>query len=333
MLAKKRTVDYILLLLLLAHLSLFVQANEEQRIRAIESAKPSVVSIRTKGETGSKPGIGSGIIFRSDGFILTNHHVIKNAKVVQVSTDKGKTFTASVWKSEPDYDLALLKINTKGLPVARIGNSDNVRLGQTAIAIGDPLGFTGTVTIGTVGGIGRDVKAGGVNYKKLIQTDASINPGSSGGALINLNGEVIGVNTLVYNGPSSYKHAQGLGFAIPINSVVSIARKMVGADVQTGGKAWLGITGESLARGSVDAERLGARSGVIVRTVTSGGPAAIAGIKQGDVLVQMGDDALRSVKELAFRLNQYQAGDYVNFVLIRRGERKRVTVKLHGRIQ
>ncbi len=301
---------------------------EEQKIRAIEIARKSVVSIRAYRDGKSEPGIGSGVILRSDGYILTNHHVISQAKVVKVYLTGGQQFTAQVWKSAPETDLAVLKIAATGLTPARRGNSDAVKLGQTAIAIGDPLGFTGSVTIGTVGGVGRDVEAGGVNYKKLIQTDAAINPGSSGGALVNLDGELIGINALVYNGPNSYRHAQGLGFAIPINEAMEVAKNMVSSKSNNTGKPWLGIVGTNLTAEKSESYDIPAKRGVIVTKVIAGSPADDADLRIGDAITVVDGKTIKNLQDLMGVLAAHQPGERLEFSLWRRGKKMTIGVTL-----
>ncbi|MBI3926792.1 MAG: trypsin-like peptidase domain-containing protein [Armatimonadetes bacterium] len=319
----------ILLLTLLLAAAPALADLEQQRIQAIEAARKSVASIRTYRPGQQEPGIGSGVILRSDGFILTNQHVIKGAKVIKVHLQGGKQYTAQVWKTSDANDLALLKIDARNLPVARIGNSDQVKLGQSAIAIGDPLGFAGTVTIGTVGGLGRDVEAGGVHYKSLIQTDAAINPGSSGGALINLKGEVIGINTLVYNGPRQYKHAQGLGFAIPINHVIQVSRELVkGSANPTAGKSWLGITGQDLTPEDAMDRGIPAKRGVLVLGVISGSPAEAANIRTGDAITAADGQTVLNVNEFMGVLSSRDPGETVNLSVWRDGKKATIPVTL-----
>ena len=301
---------------------------EDQKIRAIEIARRSVVSIRTHRSGKTEPGIGSGVILRSDGYILTNEHVVRKAKVVKVHLTGGKQFTAKVWKTAPAQDLAVLKIAASGLTPARIGNSDAVKLGQTAIAIGDPLGFTGSVTIGTVGGIGRDVKAGGIKYESLIQTDAAINPGSSGGALINLKGEVIGINALVYTGPNSWKHAQGLGFAIPINGAIKTAKGMVSSKSANKGKAWLGILGANLTSDKAEAYDIPAKRGVIVTKVIGGSPADDADLRVGDAIAVADGKTVRNLLDLRDVLAAHKPGERVDFAVWREGKKITIGVTL-----
>lgn len=297
---------------------------EEQRIKAVESASKWVVSVRTYRQGKDKPGIGSGVVLRSDGYIITNAHVVSGGKIVKVHLKSGKSYTAKIWKMAAEQDLALLKIDVTGLPVAKIGDSDKVRLGQTVIAIGDPLGFTGTVTVGTVGGLNRNVETRGIKYKNLIQTDAAINPGSSGGALVNLKGEVIGINALVYTGPSSgYDKAQGLGFAIPINSAIKIARQLVLSQPtsQAGGKAWLGINGENLSADKAADYGIKVKVGVLVTGITSGSPAATAGLQVGDAVSAIDGRTIRNVPDMLDVLAARKPGDQI-VLTVWRGDAK-----------
>lgn len=303
--------------------------TEERRIKAIASARPAVVSVRTYKDRGGKPGIGSGVIIRSDGYILTNQHVIEGADVVRVVLTNKKEFTARVLHQAPQHDLAILKIAAKGLPAARIGSSKTVKLGQSAIAIGDPLGFESSVTIGTVGGKDRQVDAGGVNYASLIQTDAAINPGSSGGALIDLEGRVIGINTLVYTGPKTYKHAQGLGFAISIDHAMMVSKALMARRSENDTtRPWLGIKGDTVTRDITDAYNLKVNKGVLVRGITPGSPAEKGGFKNGDVILRLDGDPVLGLTDLSDGLNKRKAGDKVKFDIVRKGKNTSLVVIL-----
>lgn len=316
-----------LLLVLLCLCVAPVRADDEsERIKAVEDGRRSVVSLRVYRNASRRPGVGSGIILRSDGFILTNSHVVNGAKVVRVGLPGGKQYNGRIWKEAVNRDLALIKIEASGLPVARIGNSDGVRLGQTAIAIGDPMSFSGTVTVGIVGGIGRDVKAGGVSYPGMIQTDAAINPGSSGGALINLSGEVIGVNTLIYNGTG--RPAQGLGFAIPVNSALRVAKELVGARPATAGKPWLGITAENLNADLAEQHGIPAKRGVLVTSIVPGSPADSAGLRVGDAIVAVDSKSVLSRNGLNMELGGHKPGDEVRMSVWRQGKKTSLRVRL-----
>lgn len=304
-------------------------ANEEaDRIAAVEIGRRSVVSLRVYRGNNPKPGVGSGVIMRSDGFILTNSHVVSGAKVVQVGLPGGKKYNGRIWKEVKNRDLALIKIEASNLPVARIGNSDLVKLGQTAIAIGDPMGFSGTVTVGTVGGLGRDIKAGGVEYPAMIQTDAAINQGSSGGALINLSGEVIGLNTLIYNGPPGTRPSTGLGFAIPINQALNIARKMVSERPESSGKPWIGITGNNLNPNLATAHGIPAKRGIIVTSIIPGSPADSAGLRVGDAIVSCDNKTVLSLSDFLGKIAAQKPGDTLTLGIWRQGKKSTVKVTL-----
>lgn len=307
----------------------WVQADEESdRIAAVELGRRSVVSLRVYRNNSNKPGVGSGIILRSDGFILTNAHVVSGAKVVRVGLPGGKQYNGRIWKEAKDKDLALVKIEASGLPVARIGNSDHIKLGQTAIAIGDPLGFSGTVTVGTVGGLSRDIKIGQVQYPAMIQTDAAINPGSSGGALINLSGEVIGVNTLIYNGPNGARPSQGLGFAIPVNHAISIAKVLVSQRPVSSGKPWLGVVGNNLSQDLAIAHNIPAKRGVIVTSIVPGSPADQAGMRVGDAIVSCGPKSVLSLTDFLSQIAACKPGDTLELGVWRQGKKTSVKVTL-----
>ncbi|MFA5507357.1 MAG: trypsin-like peptidase domain-containing protein [Vulcanimicrobiota bacterium] len=317
-------------MIVLALLSTWASAQEEERrVKAIAAARPSVVSIRTYKESGGEPGIGSGVIIRSTGLILTNHHVIRNADVIKVATVDEKSYTAQILHLAPQHDLALIKISGSGFQSARIGSSAAVKLGQSAIAIGDPLGFSSTVTIGTVGGLQRSVKLNGVDYQSLIQTDAAINPGSSGGALIDLDGKLIGINTLVYTGGSSGKRAQGLGFAIAIDHAMMVTNALLQRSPErVTSKPWLGITGSTITRDISESYGLGAKRGILVRTVLPASPAEAAGIRPGDVIVRADGELLTGLPDLSQLLSGRQAGDVMSLDMRRNKKAFKVEVTL-----
>jgi len=326
----KRIEQLLILLVLVAGTTVIGLADdEERRVKAIAKARPSVVSIRTYRRAGGEPGIGSGVILRSNGVILTNHHVIKNADVIKVTTVDDKTYTAQLFHLAPQHDLALLKVNGTGFRPAQIGSSKAVKLGQTAIAIGDPLGFTSSVTIGTVGGVKREVEVNGVDYTSLIQTDAAINPGSSGGALIDLEGNVIGINTLVYTGPKHWKRAQGLGFAIAVDHAMMVANALLQRTPESvTSKPWLGIKGSTITRDISESYGLSAKRGVLIRTVLPASPAENAGLRSGDILIRADGELLTGLTDLSELLSGRVAGDKMEFEIRREGKTKKVEVTL-----
>lgn len=310
-----------LLLLLLFGSPLWAQ---EPITDAIRKAKPSVVSIRTYKNNSNRPGVGSGVIMRSDGFILTNAHVVDGAKVVKVTLSGGQSYNAKIWKVVNAEDLALIKVEATGLPVARMGNSSKVQLGQTAIAIGDPHNLSGTVTRGIISGVGRDIKSNGVSYKSLLQTDAAISPGSSGGALINLEGQVVGINTLIFSG----RNAQGLAFAIPMNHALKIAKDMVAARPAGTGKPWIGLSGQNLTPDLATAHGIPTRRGVLVTGITPGGPAELSNVMVGDAITSVNNKTVLNVPDFAGIIQGFKPGETISLSLWRQGKKTTVQVTL-----
>lgn len=308
--------------------------DEARVIDAVKKVRPSVVRVDTMHPAAKRPGVGSGVIIRKDGFIVTNHHVIRRAQVIHVWLPSGKMYSARVWKSSPERDIAILKIDASDLPVPKFGNSDHLDLGQTAIAIGSPLRFSWSVTIGIVSALGRQVPSSGVSYKNLIQTDAAINPGSSGGALVNSSGEVIGINTLVYTGNATYRNAQGLAFAIPINDALKIAQALVGNQAPPStvhGPGWLGVEGKDVTADMADMYDFRVKVGVLVKNVAPQSPALAAGIRKGDVITELAGTPVRNVAEMRAALGTHRPGETIALVVWGVGKtRKVINVRLEA---
>ncbi len=233
--------------------------------------------------------LGSGVIIRSDGIVLTNNHVIKNADEIRVTLSDKREFKAKVVGTDPKSDLAVLKLkNAKGLKTIRLGNSDRLRLGDVVLAIGNPFGVGQTVTMGIVSAKGR-ANVGIADYEDFIQTDAAINPGNSGGALINQRGELIGINTAILSRTGGY---QGIGFAIPSNMVRPIMNSLLKRGKVIRG--WLGVVIQKVNSELVKAMKLPTRNGVLIADVDPLGPAKKAGIKRGDLVVKINGRAVDS---------------------------------------
>jgi len=262
-------------------------------------------------------GVGSGVIIDSNGYILTNSHVIAdgNAKELKVLLENGDQIDGEVVWNDAIIDLAMVKVDKTNLPVADLGDSDKLEVGEIAIAIGNPLGleFQRTVTSGVISGLNRTVSVDGGIISDLIQTDASINPGNSGGPLLNGNGEVIGINT------AKVSSGEGLGFAIPINQVKLIVDEIL--ETGTYKTAYIGIKGvdvkEYESRLGVD---LSADSGVVVIEVLSGSPAIKAGIQTGDIITKIDAIEISGMDQLKQQLYNYKAGDKVVIGIIRNSE-------------
>lgn len=348
-------------LTMLCVLMLFVcwpaHADEEtQRIKVIDSSSKSVVSVRTYSKSKSKPGIGSGVIISSDGFLVTNAHVIKNAETIKVQLHNKKVYVANVYQTAKGDDLAILRINADGLPPAKLGDPDKVRVGQSVITIGDPLGFTGTVTVGMVSSLHRNVETKGIKYRDLIQTDAAINPGSSGGGMFNMKGELIGINALVYNGPANgYDKAQGLAFAIPIQTVRKVAKDILGSSPapasapakkekqaknsakktptkqssnasSNGAHGWLGISGETITPQMAADYNIKIKTGVLVKKAAEGSPAKRAKLRSGDAISAINGNTVTSTGALQHYLSKCRPGDTI-LLNVWRGE-KMFTIKI-----
>lgn len=302
--------------------------TEESIVQAVKRAKPSVVRINASvSQEGDGRGIGSGVIFRKDGYILTNTHVIKGSRIISVTLSDGRRFNASVVNASHDYDLALLKISAGALTQASFGDSDKLQLGQTAIAIGNPHKFGWTVTVGVVSALNREVEAAGILYHNLIQTDAAINPGNSGGALVDTSGQIIGINTLVYTGNST-SIAQGLGFSIPSNTVRKVAEQLLVTKKGKAAKPWVGISMQDVTPDMAEQWGFRAKRGVLVAEVISGSPAATAGIMPGDIIVEVDGIDIGSVAAFKSIVNSKTPGTEITISLWRQNEKRELKLRL-----
>ena len=300
-------------------------------VRAAQAVAPAVVGITNKAYARDffnrrvlvEQGVGSGVIFDSNGLIATNNHVVEGAQEIVVSLADGRTFPGRVLGTDPATDLAVVKVDATGLPVATFGDSDSLMIGEPAIAIGNPLGleFRGTVTVGVISALNRTIELGDRRFK-LIQTDAAINPGNSGGALANADGQVIGINSAKI----ATTGVEGLGFAIPINSARPILQQLV--DKGHVSRAYLGIAPldkQLAARYGYD---LDLDTGVYVARVFPGGPAYKAGIRQGDIIIAIAGQKTDTVADLRAVLDTQPIGAKVEVVVKRGDETKTFTVTL-----
>lgn len=279
-------------------------------IRVADALMPAVANIRPpRGERG---GSGSGVLFTPDGFLLTNHHVVQGAEQVRVRLNDGSDLTGRVIGTDPWTDLAVLKADASGLPHATLGDSARLRVGQLAVAIGSPFGFDSTVTAGVLSALGRSLRSvTGHLVDNVIQTDAALNPGNSGGPLVDSRGHVIGINTAII------QTAQGICFAIPINAAKHILPQLMqhGRVV----RGYLGLHGQSvpLARTIVRDLDLLQSTAVEVETVETGGPADQAGIDADDLIISLGDAEVTSVDDLHKLLTQLPVGVPAPIVIVR----------------
>ncbi len=277
--------------------------------------------------------VGSGFVIMYEGqkVVITNEHVIDNADTITVSDIEGAEWNATVIGRDDVLDVAMLQLegDTSSLPTVTLGNSDTLELGDWAIAIGSPLGLSHTVTLGIISSVDRDIeKPSGVGiYNDLIQTDAAINPGNSGGPLVNAYGEVIGINTMIARSTSSGVSVEGINFALSINGVTDIlARLIEDGSVQRG---WLGVSHAEITSAVAEAYGLDPnQEGTLVVTVFPGDPAALAGIQEGDVIVQIGDTPIAVSNDLNDTIGNLSAGSVVDITVVRDGETLTVTATL-----
>jgi len=271
--------------------------------------------------------LGSGVIVTTDGYILTNNHVVHGAQKLTVVLGSHKKYRAKVIGTDPQTDMAVIKIDARNLPAATLGNSDSVRVGEWVIAVGNPFQLMHTVTAGIISAKGRS-SVGLADYEDFIQTDASINPGNSGGALANLDGKVIGINTAI-SSPSGGN--VGIGFAIPINMAREVMDQLMATGKVTRG--YLGVNIQDIDADLAKAMKLKGTNGALVAGVQKGGAADRAGIQRGDVIIELDGKKVRNSTELRNQVAQTKPGTAVKITLLRDGHQKRVTVTLAERPQ
>ena len=291
------------------------QSQEEAiTIRVAREITPTVVSVSRQG------GSGSGVIVNRDGMVVTNAHVVGNARTVEVGLADGRTLRGEVLGRDQTIDVAVVRVQAQNLPAAPVGDSDRLEVGQSAIAIGNPLGLDRTVTTGVISAVNRNPR--GVGLDGLIQTDAAISPGNSGGPLVDSRGRVIGINTAVLAGQG----ASGLGFAVPINLATDVVRQLTTTGRIT--RAFIGIN-----YADIDAELarqfgLPTREGIIVGRVEPASPAARAGLRAQDIIVRANDTPIRNGGDLRKLLRSLTPGDQLRLEVLRPSGRTAVTVRL-----
>lgn len=310
-----------------------ITINPDEDINAAEAiaAKvlPSVVGISTSTkvtyqswngqEEGITSGVGTGIIIDENGYILTNSHVVSDGKAetIVVGLSDGRELTGKVLWNDKSIDLAIVKIDATGLTAAELGDSDDINIGSYAVAIGNPLGldFERSVTAGVISGLNRTITVSDgktqTTMDNLIQTDAAINSGNSGGPLLNAKGQVIGINS------AKAQNGEGLGFAIPINTAIPIIQSVL----ESGSfqRVYLGIQGGSAAeyQAAYPDEKLGSKTGVIVSDFLTNSPAKAAGMQKGDIIVALDDEAIENMTDLISTLLTYKSGDQVSVKVVR----------------
>jgi serine protease Do len=307
-----------------------IETEESIYIKVAESVGPSVVNVNTLSRVQfffqaiPQEGAASGVIISEDGYILTNNHVVEGAQQIKVTLADGRSFDAKVVGTDPYTDVAVIKVDANNLPAAKLGDSTELKIGQIAIAIGNPFGLGKTVTAGIVSALNRNITTEtGTIIEGLIQTDAPINPGNSGGALVNSAGEVIGINTAIYQG------AQGIGFAIPIHLARSIANQII--DKGYASHPWLGVYLDTVDTQIAAYYRLPVDYGAIIMDVVKGGPAAKAGIKTGDIVIEFNGEKIETADDLVVRVMRQNVGDKVNLTVVRGEERLTIELTLEER--
>ena len=268
---------------------------------------------------------GSGVVISTDGYIVTNNHVIDSADEIQVTLNDNRSFTATVVGQDPNTDIALIKIDAKDLQPIPFGNSDNLRVGEWVLAIGNPFNLTSTVTAGIISAKARNINILNAEMKieSFIQTDAAVNPGNSGGALVNTRGELVGINTAIASQTGSYA---GYAFAVP----VSIVSKVV-ADLKQFGevqRAILGVSISDITSELAKEKNITTLKGAYVQAVNDNSAAARAGIKEGDVITAVNNVAVNSVAELQEQISRFRPGDKINVTVVREGKDKKIDVEL-----
>jgi len=345
----------LLLVLLVAPAPASAQADQKSLLRAMEDAfasvadhvMPAVVNITTSQDraprAADRPGSpkrepfnpepffrrqpredprasGSGVIVDQNGYILTNNHVIENAEGIAVRLSDGRKFPGKLIGRDPKSDLAVLKIDAPApLPMAPLGDSDRLRIGQWAIAIGSPFGLDRTVTVGIISATAR-TRVGVATYESFIQTDASINPGNSGGPLLNIDGQVIGVNTAIVAA------GQGIGFSIPINMAKDVMSQLIARGRVVRG--WLGIVIQDVTEELGSSFGVSESEGVLVSDVMKGGPGESAGLRPGDVITELSGARITEVPDLQQRVAAASPGDSVTVNVLRDRQLMSLTVKV-----
>jgi S1-C subfamily serine protease len=290
-------------------------------IGAVERVGPSVAHLEVSLASPSRQrqprrsaATGSGFVFTPDGFVLTNSHVVDGARGVRASFSDGSSYPAEVVGTDPDTDLAVLRVDGPTLISAELGDSMRLRVGQVVIAIGNPLGFASTVTAGVVSGLGRTMRSkNGRLIDSVIQTDAALNPGNSGGPLVDSRGDIVGVNTAIIVG------AQGISFAVPVNTAHFVIPQLIrDGRVRRG---WIGVSGQTiqLSRRRVQVSHLSASGAVLVTEVAPRSPAERAGLRQRDIIIAFGGAEVRSVDDLQRQLSHEVVNRKTEITVLRGG--------------
>jgi len=298
-------------------------------------ARPWVVNINVAANSSTilgnvqVAGTGSGVILRSDGHILTNNHVVEDAGEIEVTLASGERLDGRVVAGDPETDVAVIKIDKADLPAAAIGSVKTVQVGELAVAIGSPLGLEQSVTAGIISALGRRVDRpdGGGPLIDMIQTDAPVTQGNSGGALVDADGSVIGINSAI--GASPEVGAEGVAFAIPIDVAVAVAEELINSGRAT--HPWLGVSGANITP-EVE-EEFGVARGAVIMEVVPDGPADAAGMRQNDIVVSFDGEKVETMDDLIVAIREHRVGEQVSLVVVRDGERQTLRATLGDKPQ
>lgn len=314
----------------------FLSAAPNHFIEAAELSTPTVVNIRALQRSGGgiwgggaiSSSSGSGVLISPDGYLVTNHHVVEDSDDIRVTLADKRQFKAKVIGMDPHTDIALLKIEANRLPFILFGNSDSVRVGEWVLAVGNPFNLESTVTAGIVSAKGRNINilGGGASIESFIQTDAAVNQGNSGGALVNTAGELVGINTAIITESGSY---EGYSFAVPANLVQKVINDLREfGEVQ---RAFLGVGIEDVDDQMARELRLPSVEGVYITNVNPGSAAADAGLRSGDIIVGLNQSAIKRTPELQEYVGRFRPGDQIEVEYIRNGKRLRKLLRLKDR--
>jgi len=293
--------------------------DEDKTIRAVEKVSPSVVNIVTNHIMGDNhfntyefQGAGSGVIMNPEGYILTNNHVVERTKKVDVYLCNGEKYEGHVIGTDPSTDIAVIKINGDNFYSGEFGNSDTIRPGQMAIAIGNSLGLSGgpSVTIGVISAIRRNIPSQRGVLENMIQTDAAINPGNSGGPLVDSDGAIIGINNAII------PFAQGIGFAIPINIAKDVANELIANGHVT--RPWLGILGIDITPTITSHYQLATDQGALIVQINEASPADKAGLEAGDIIIEIEGKRIKGMEDVRHAIWKRKAGERITLKIIRK---------------
>jgi S1-C subfamily serine protease len=302
---------------------------QDQLVKVIKEVKPSVVSVKTVAlirdfyKVHPVGGMGSGVVIDDEGHLVTSRHVIEKAQRVSIADSKGDQYEAKLLGTDSRVDTALFQIQDGSIPPAKLGDSDKLEVGQLAIAIGSPFGFVlggPTATTGIVSAVNRQIRTKDILLENLIQTDCAINPGNSGGPLVDIDGCVIAINT------ATIQFADGIGFAMAINSVKEVVNEII----QHGRvrRPWMGIGGFPVTRQLARTYSLPVDEGVVVAQIVPGGPAYRAGLREGDIIIGLEKQTIKTMEEVGKLIQQHDVGDRLEVTVVRGRGRRDLTIQL-----